>query len=179
MSFSSVLIETCKCRESNDTMICFQSDEFLTCFSFVQYDVVRRVRELDLLGLTAEYGILSKLEKQGLDLQKIESLLPAIEEAGLLSIAGSNQQLLINGVAPLVVEGAPLLLPLVAGALDIGAPAFFGGAAALAGLDAYLIANNVEIPFVGLPAGVVLGLLLVPGSVVLGGVGVFFSGLKK
>lgn len=106
-------------------------------------------------------------------------MLPVVEEAGVLSLVGSNQQLLINGVAPLVVEGAPLLLPLVAGALDIGAPAFFGGAAALAGLDAYLLLNEVEVPFVGLPAGVVLGLLLVPGSVVLGGVGVFFAGLKK
>lgn len=105
--------------------------------------------------------------------------MPVVEEAGVLSLVGSNQQLLINGVAPLVVEGAPLLLPLVAGALDIGAPAFFGGAAALAGLDAYLLLNEVEVPFVGLPAGAVLGLLLVPGSVVLGGVGVFFAGLKK
>lgn len=144
-----------------------------------QYDVVRRVRELNLLGLTAEYGILSKLEKNGLDLATLEGLLPTIEELGLLSTVGSNQQLLINGLAPVVVEGAPLLLPVVAGALDIGAPAFFLAAAACAGAEYGLVANSVEIPFVGLSAGVVAGLLLVPLTVVFGGVGVAFAGLKK
>lgn len=144
-----------------------------------QYDVVRRVRELNLLGLTAEYGILSKLEKQGLDLATLESFLPAIEDLGLLSTVGSNQQLLINGVAPLAVEGAPLILPALAGALEIGAPAFFLAAAACAGAEGGLITNHVQIPFVGLPASVLAGLLLVPLTVVFGGAGVFFSGLKK
>jgi len=144
-----------------------------------QYDVIRRVRELDLLGKTAEYGILSKLEKQGLDLAKLEELLPALESLGALSIVGKNQQLLINGVAPLVVEGAPLLLPVVAGALEIGAPAFYAAAAACAGAEYGLVANDVAVPFVGLPAGVLAGLLLVPLTGVFGGVGIFFSGLKK
>lgn len=144
-----------------------------------QYDVVRRVRELDLLALTAELGILSKLEKQGLDLATIEELLPSAEKLGLLSIVGNNQQLLINLVAPLLIEPAPLLLPAIAGALDIGAPAFFLGAAALVGADALLIVNDVEVPFVGLPAGVLLGALLIPLSAVLAGVGVFFSSVKK
>lgn len=144
-----------------------------------QYDVVRRVRELDLLALTAELGILSKLEKQGVDLATIESLLPQAESLGLLSLVGNNQQLLINFAAPLLIEPAPILLPIVAGALDIGAPAFFLAAAALAGTDIFLIANDVEVPFIGLPAGVLLGLLLLPLSVVLGGVGVFFSSVKK
>lgn len=144
-----------------------------------QYDVIRRVRELDLLGLTAEYGILSKLEKNGLDLATLESLLPTIEELGLLSTAGKNQQLLINGLAPLAVEGAPLLLPVIAGALEVGPPAFFLAAAGFAGAEGALIANNVEVPFVGLPASALAGLLLVPLTVVSGGVGVALSGLKK
>lgn len=144
-----------------------------------QYNVVRRVRELDLLGLTAELGILSKLEKQGLDLKTLESLLPVAEELGLLSLVANNQQLLINGVAPLLIEPAPLLLPVVAGALDIGAPAFFGAAAAFGGLEAYLIASGAEVPFVGLSAGLVAGLLLVPLTVVTGGLGVGLSSVKK
>ena len=134
---------------------------------------------MDLLGLTAEFGILSKLEKQGLDLATIEELLPQAESLGLLSVVGNNQQLLINLVAPLLIEPAPLLLPAVAGALDVGAPAFFLAAAAFAGADVLLLVNDVEVPFVGLPAGVLAGLLLFPLSVVFGGVGVFFSGLKK
>ena len=134
---------------------------------------------MDLIGKTADYEILCKLENLGLDLATIESLLPKAEELGLLSLVGNNQQLLINGVAPIVIEGAPLLLPLVAGALGVGAPAFFLAAAGTAGIEGFLVTNDVEIPFVGLPAGVVAGLLLVPLTVVFGGVGVFFSGLKK
>jgi hypothetical protein len=129
--------------------------------------------------LTAEYGILSKLEKNGLDLVALEKLLPALESTGALSIVGSNQQLLINGVAPLLIEGAPLLLPVVGAALGVGPPAFFAASAGLAYVDYALFANDVSVPFIGLPAGVLAGLLLVPLSVVTGGLGVFLSGLKK
>jgi hypothetical protein len=106
-------------------------------------------------------------------------LLPSIEATGALSLVGSNQQLLVNGIAPLLIEAAPLVLPVVAGALEIGPPAFFAASAGLAGADYALFANNVQVPFVGLPAGVLVGALLVPLSVVTGGLGVFLAGLKK
>mmetsp|Transcript_12336 Transcript_12336/g.30171 ORF Transcript_12336/g.30171 Transcript_12336/m.30171 type:complete len:224 (-) Transcript_12336:313-984(-) len=144
-----------------------------------QYPLLSRVRELGLLEQTAELGVLSKLEKQGLTLAKAEELLPLLEDLGLLSLVANNQQLLINGLAPIAVEGAPLLLPLVAGALDIGAPAFFAGAAGAAGLDAFLFASGAEVPFIGLSAGAVAGLVLVPLTVALGGVGVAIGSLKK
>ena len=144
-----------------------------------QYNIISRVRELGLLEQTAELGLLSKLEKQGLTLEKAEELLPVLEDLGLLSLVANNQQLLINGVAPLAVEGAPLLLPVVAGALDIGAPAFFLGAAGAAGLDAYLFASGAEVPFIGLSAGAVAGLLLIPLSVVLAVVGGAIGNLKN
>ena len=137
------------------------------------------MRELGLLEKTAELGILSKLEKQGLTLQKAEQLLPLLEDLGLLGLVANNQQLLINGVAPLAVEGAPLLLPLVAGALDVGAPAFYLAAASLAGLDAFLFASGAEIPFLGLSAGAVAGVLLVPLSAVLVVVGGALGNLKN
>jgi len=144
-----------------------------------QYPVIKRVRELDLIKKTAEYGILSKLEKNGVDLKTIESLLPEIESLGLLSTAANNQQLLINLVAFFAVEGAPFLLPLIAGALDIGPVAFYAGAAAFAGAEGALIVNNVEVPFVGLPASAVLGLVLVPLTLVSGGAGVLLASAKK
>merc|ERR1711935_741999 len=97
-----------------------------------QYPVLARVRELGLIEKTAELGVLSKLEKQGLTLEKTEELLPLLDQFGVLSLVGNNQQLLINGVAPIAVEGAPFILPLVAGALEIGAPAFFAAAAGAA-----------------------------------------------
>ena len=103
----------------------------------------------------------------------------ANEELGLLSLAGNNQQLLVNLVAPLLVEGAPLLLPVVAGALGAGPGAFYLGAAAFGGLEAFLLATDAELPLVGLPAGAVLGLLLVPLTGVSAGAGYVLSQAKK
>jgi len=143
-----------------------------------QYALFTRVRELGLIEKTAELGVLSKLEKQGLTLEKTEELLPLLEQFGVLSLVGNNQQLLINGVAPLAVEGAPFILPVIAKALDIGPPAFYGAAAAVTGVEGLLFANNIQVPFIGLPAGGVLGLVLIPLSVVLGGVGVALGSLK-
>ncbi len=144
-----------------------------------QYNVVQRVRELDLLQATIDNGILSKLEANGLDLATVEKLLPLAEELGLLSLAANNQQLLVNLVAPLLVEGAPILLPVVAGALEVGPAAFYGAAIALLGADAFLLVNNVEVPFLGLSAGVTLGLLLVPLALALGVAGTALGSLKK
>ena len=110
---------------------------------------------------------------------KLEKLLPLAEEYGLLSLAANNQQLLVNLVAPVLVEGAPFLLPVVAGALEVGPPAFFLGAAGFAGIEFLLVANDVEVPFVGLPAGVVAGLLLVPLTIASTGAGVALGSLKK
>jgi hypothetical protein len=134
---------------------------------------------LDLLGATVDNGILSKLEKNGLDLATIEKLLPAIEEAGLLGVIANNQQLLVNGLAPVVVEGAPILLPLVAGALDAGPAAFYLASAAAFVAEGYLVVSGAELPLVGLPAGPVAGLLLVPLAVATGAVGAFLGGLQK
>lgn len=144
-----------------------------------KYNVIGRVRELEILQATIDNGVLSKLEKNGLDLKTVEKLLPLLEQYGLLSLVGNNQQLLVNGVAPLLVEGAPFLLPVVAAALEIGPTAFFGAAAVLAGADYALFANGVQIPFVGLSAGFYLGLLLLPLSAVLAGAGVALGSLKK
>eukprot|EP00586_Coscinodiscus_wailesii_P002685 CAMPEP_0172490546 /NCGR_PEP_ID=MMETSP1066-20121228/21015_1 /TAXON_ID=671091 /ORGANISM="Coscinodiscus wailesii, Strain CCMP2513" /LENGTH=232 /DNA_ID=CAMNT_0013259067 /DNA_START=64 /DNA_END=762 /DNA_ORIENTATION=+ len=144
-----------------------------------QYNVIKRVRELDLIKLTAENGILSKLEKNGVDLKTLESLLPVAEQFGALSLVANNQQLLVNLVAPLLVEPAPLLLPVIAGALEAGPSAFYLASAVCLGLDALLVVNNVEIPFIGLSAGVVLGLLLVPLAVVSGGAGVALASASK
>ena len=136
------------------------------------------MRELGLLEQTAELGLLSKLEKQGLTLEKAEQLLPLLEDFGVLSLVANNQQLLINGLAPAAIEGAPIILPLVAGALDIGPPAFFAAAAGIAGFDVFLYTSGVQIPFIGLNAGAVLGLLLIPLSAVLAVVGGALGNLK-
>lgn len=137
------------------------------------------MRELDLLQATIDAGVLSKLEKNGLDLATVEKLLPLAEEYGLLSLAANNQQLLVNLVAPLVVEGAPILLPVVAGALEVGPAAFYLAAAGAAGLDAYLFASDAQVPFIGLSAGAVAGLVLIPLSVLSAVAGTALASLKK
>ena len=137
------------------------------------------MRELELLKVTADNGVLSKLEAQGLDLATIEKLLPLAEELGLLSLAGNNQQLLVNLAAPLLVEPAPILIPVIAGAIGAGPAAFYAAAAGFLGLDAFLFASDAEIPFVGLSAGVTLGLLLVPLGVAAGAAGAALGSLKK
>jgi hypothetical protein len=43
------------------------------------------VRELNLLKVTADSGLLSKLEANGVDLVTLEKLLPLAEELGLVS----------------------------------------------------------------------------------------------
>jgi hypothetical protein len=149
------------------------------CYFILQYPVLRRVRELNLLQATVDAGILSKLEKNGVDLVALEKLLPVVEQLGLLKFAANNQQSLINGLAFFVIEGAPLLLPVVAGALEVGPSAFYLASAVSAGLEVYLLANNVELPLVGLSAGAVLGLLLVPLAVITGGVGAALGSLEK
>lgn len=119
------------------------------------------------------------MEKNGLDLATVEKLLPLAEEYGLLSLAANNQQLLVNGVAPLLIEGAPFLLPVVAGALEAGPSAFYLAAAVSGGLEVYFIANDVTVPLIGLPAAFVAGLLLVPLTVASAVAGSALGSLKK
>lgn len=137
-----------------------------------QYNILGRVRELDLLAKTADAQILSRLEKNGIDLVALEGALPLLDDLGLLSTAGNSQQILINGVAPLLVETAPIIIPALGGALEIGPPAFFLAALATGGLEYFFISNGVQIPFVGLDCGFYLGLLLVPLTAVFAGLGV-------
>jgi Protein of unknown function (DUF1118) len=137
------------------------------------------VRELNLLKATTDSGILSKLEANGVDLVTIEKLLPAAEQAGLLSLAGNNQQLLVNLVAPLLIEPAPILIPVIAGALQAGPSAFYAAAAVFGGLEFLLVASDAEIPLLGLSAGVFLGLLLVPLTLISGVAGAALASAKK
>ena len=154
----------------------------LFLFSFLlvaQYNLIRRVRELEILQATVDSGVLAKLEKNGLTLAKIEQLLPLAEKFGLLGLAANNQQLVANLAVPFLIEGAPFLLPVVGGALDIGPPAFYGAAAGFAAAEGALVVGHVEIPFIGLPASAVFGLVLVPLGVVSAAAGTALASLKK
>jgi hypothetical protein len=117
-----------------------------------QYNIVERIRELKLLKLTAESGLLEALEKKGLTLSGVEKLLPIIDDFGLLPL-----------VAPLLIEPAPALLPLLASILRTPPSTFLYTGLALIAAGGYEVTDNALL--LGAPL-VLLGLPLT----VLGGV---------
>ena len=141
--------------------------------------MLRRVRELDLIGKTADLGILTKLENLGLDLATAEKLLPVLEDVGALSLAGKNQQLIVNLVAPLLIEPAPILLPGIAALLDAGPTGFYALAAVAGGLEAYFVTAGTQIPLLGIGLAPLAGLLLIPAAGISAVAGSALASLKK
>jgi hypothetical protein len=127
-----------------------------------QYNIVERIRELKLLKLTAESGLLEALEKKGLTLSGVEKLLPIIDDFGLLPLVSKNKELLL-AVAPLLIEPAPALLPLLASILRTPPSTFLYSGLALIAAGGYEVTDNALL--LGAPL-VLLGLPLT----VLGGV---------
>merc|ERR1712070_686992 len=140
-----------------------RSDNLLTS----DYPALQRVSELKLLTLTAESGLIEALEAKGLKLSTLESLLPVAENLGLSSLI--QNPILVNLVAPLLIEPAPLLLPGLVSLINL--PSVFWtliGAAFLA-LDANGFIQDEELSVPLLLGGVVfLGL----GALSSGGVSV-------
>lgn len=130
------------------------------------YDAAQRINDLKLLTLTADSGLLEALEARGLTLSQVEKLLPLVDSLGLLPVLASNKNALL-GLAPLLIEPAPALLPIVVSVVKTPPATFQGLGLALVG------AGGFEV-FEGSPLGGVLALLglplLVLGSV-LGSVG--------
>lgn len=137
-----------------------------------RYPLFRRVSELKLLSLTAETGLLSRLEELGLRLSDLEKLLPLVEELELLSLAEKNQELILQTLAPIAIEQAPALLPILTGVLRTPPATFFAVAAAALAAEAgvVLVSGNplidvlAGIPLVGLAAvSAVTGTILSSG----------------
>jgi hypothetical protein len=119
------------------------------------YDVITRLRELKLLTLTAESGLLEALEAKGLTLSQVEKLLPLVDELNLLPLLASNKDLVRNTLLPLLVEPAPALLPLVVSLLKTNPSQFQLLGGLFVGLGLYedlsnLFLGNVII-LLGLP----------------------------
>lgn len=129
------------------------------------YDIITRVRQLKLLTATADSGLLEALEAKGLTLSKIEALLPLIDELDLLSVAVQNRGLVI-ALAPLLIEPATAVLPLVVSVLRTAPSTFTSIGAVLAGAGAYETITDHAI--LGVPL-VLLGSPLLLLGAVLGG----------
>lgn len=107
-----------------------------------KYDIIQRTRELKLLSILADSGLIQELEKKGLTLSKIEKLLPLIDEWNLIEFAVKNKQLVLS-LAPLLIEPAPLLLPVVISALKTSPATFTSSGFALLAIGAYeLLGDN-------------------------------------
>ena len=96
---------------------------------------------MKLLTVTAESGLLEALEAKGLTLSQVEKLLPLADDLGLLSLAYKNKGLLISA-APLLLEPAPLLLPILANIIRTPASTFSGIGFALLAAGGYEIVDS-------------------------------------
>ena len=128
-----------------------------------KYDLLGRVRQLKLLSQTADSGLLELLEEKGLTLSQAEKLLPLVDSLNLLPLLLKNKNLLLSA-APLLVEPAPALLPVVVGVLKTPPQNYIIPASLLLGTGLYeVITDNallggVEV-LLGLPL-FVLGTVL-------------------
>jgi hypothetical protein len=120
-----------------------------------KYNIVERIRELKLLKLTAESGLLEVLEEKGLTLSKFEALLPLADSLGILPFVSKNKDQLLS-LAPLVIEPAPALLPLVVSLLRTPPTTLITAGVVLIGLGAFETSDNFLLGstflLTGLPA---------------------------
>lgn len=125
------------------------------------YDIIQRIREQKLLTLTVESGLLEALEQKGVTLSQVEKALPLVDSLGLLPLLVKNKGLVLS-IAPLVIENAPIALPLVVSLLKTSPTTFLAPGVALLGAGLFESTDNLLL---GLPL-VLLGLpLSVLGSV--------------
>lgn len=100
------------------------------------YNAIRRIRELKLLSATVDSGLLQALEDKGVTLTQLERLLPIVDNAGVLPLIVKNKGLIVSAL-PLLLEPAPVLLPLVVSFLKTSPSTFTSVAAALVALGGY------------------------------------------
>lgn len=147
-----------------------------------RYPLFKRVSELKLLSLTAETGLLTILEQKGLKLSDLEKLLPLAEELELLSLAEKNKDLILQTLAPIAIEQAPALLPVLVSVLKTPPSTFYALAAAALAAEAGIIATSgsplIDV-LAGIPLVAVAGAGAVAGSILSSGISIPAGAPKK
>merc|ERR1712146_275187 len=116
---------------------------------------------------TAESGLLEALEARGVTLAQVEKLLPLVDSLGLLGLIGGNKDL-IASAAPLLVEPAPALIPVLVSLLKTPPVTFQAAGLAVAGGGLFEVTQGNAL--LGAPL-VLLGAPLVVLGSVLGSLG--------
>ena len=137
------------------------------------YRVFQEVQEKKLLSVTAQSGLLGALDDLGLTLGDVERLLPIVDKSGVLGLVSKNLPLAIVATGYLLIEPAPILIPLVGSLIQVPAAIWTGLAAVSGGAEAFFVATDNGSP---------LGLLFIPVfllSAVLSLIPAAVAGLKN
>jgi hypothetical protein len=96
-----------------------------------------------------------------------------VEELQVLGLLEQNADLVLKTLAPLAIEGAPLLLPVLSATLKTPPAVFYGVAAAALAAEAGVVATtgNVALDVIaGIPLVALAGASILGGSVLSGGI---------
>lgn len=139
------------------------------------YNILERVDDIRLLTAVAESGLLEALEEKGVTLSMLEKSLPLVEQLGLLrglawTLTPSSpiNGILVNLVAPLLIEPAPYLMGPIASVVRLPSLFWSGLGGSLVALNLYG-AFSVDDGEISVPLAVLAAPLLFLGYITSGG----------
>jgi hypothetical protein len=106
-----------------------------------EYDILGRIRELKLLSVIADSGLLEELDERGVKVSEVERLLPKIDDINLIPLAYNNRGIL-RTLAPLLIEPAPVLIPLLVKALQVSATTYVAIGVSIGIVGAHEVYHN-------------------------------------
>jgi hypothetical protein len=110
-----------------------------------------------LLSVIADSGILEELDERGVKLSEVERLLPKIDDFKLIPFAYNNRGIL-RILAPLVIEPAPVLIPLLVKALQVSTSTYvaIGASIGIVGAhEAYYDHSLAGVPLIALAVPII------------------------
>lgn len=132
------------------------------------YPLFQELQDKKILSATAESGLLGALDDLGLTLSDVEKLLPIVDKSGALGLAKNNLPLAIVATGYLLIEPAPILIPVLGAALSVSTGVWTAIAAATTAAEVGLVATGDDslLPLLLAPLLLLSGVLsLVPTAI--------------
>lgn len=132
------------------------------------YPLFQELQDKKILSATAESGLLGALDDLGLTLSDVEKLLPIVDKSGALGLAKNNLPLAIVATGYLLIEPAPVLIPVLGAALSVSSGVWTAIAAATTAAEVGLVATGDDslLPLLLAPLLLLSGVLsLVPTAI--------------